>query len=79
MMDSQFTSIRNLYIVTKNAAVGGFDIVLQRIRTLPGFGNFLLLPSEDRLKKEAVHGPIMIINSGLLTRCDAIIITTSEI
>lgn len=54
------------------------DEVLAKIRSLEGFGNFLLLPTGAELSKMAEKGPIVVFASGT-ARCDAIIVTTDEI
>ncbi|KAH8896962.1 hypothetical protein GQ53DRAFT_890564 [Thozetella sp. PMI_491] len=46
---------------------------IQKIRSFPGFGQFLMIPSEDELKVTTAFGPIVIINTSD-DRCDALII-----
>ncbi|RPA98136.1 TPR-like protein [Choiromyces venosus 120613-1] len=52
--------------------------VLTRIRSLPGYGGFLLPPSEEALMNMATTGPIVVFNSTPF-RSDAIIVTTTAI
>ncbi|RPA95246.1 hypothetical protein L873DRAFT_1846115 [Choiromyces venosus 120613-1] len=52
--------------------------VLTRIRSLPGYGGFLLPPSEEALMNIAKAGPIVVFNS-TPHRSDAIIVTTTAI
>ncbi|RPA88501.1 hypothetical protein L873DRAFT_1849689 [Choiromyces venosus 120613-1] len=54
------------------------EVVLTRIRSLPGYGGFLLPPSEDALVNMATTGPIVVFNSTPY-RSDAIIVTTTAI
>jgi hypothetical protein len=52
--------------------------VLQQIRALPGFADFLKAPAFTALQDAAKHGPAVIINvSGY--RCDALTVTTSGV
>ena len=55
-----------------------FDDLLQRIRRLSGFENFLQGPSESELRGLAAEGPIVIFNVSDI-RSDAFIVTTNEI
>ncbi|RPA89356.1 TPR-like protein [Choiromyces venosus 120613-1] len=52
------------------------EAVLTFIRSLPGYGGFLLPPSEEALKNIAKSGPIVVFNSTPY-RSDAIIVTTT--
>ncbi|CAH0041027.1 unnamed protein product [Clonostachys rhizophaga] len=54
------------------------DKMIQEIRGLPGFDQFLLAPSENDLKKAAAYGPIVIVNVHDY-RCDAFIIESHQI
>ncbi|RPA89357.1 hypothetical protein L873DRAFT_1832020 [Choiromyces venosus 120613-1] len=54
------------------------EAVLTHIRSLPGYGGFLLPPSEDALVNMATTGPIVVFNSTPY-RSDAIIVTTTAI
>ncbi|RPA96121.1 hypothetical protein L873DRAFT_1246581 [Choiromyces venosus 120613-1] len=54
------------------------ETVLTHIRSLPGYGGFLLPPSEEALKNIAKAGPIVVFNSTPY-RGDAIIVTTTAI
>ncbi|CUS11612.1 unnamed protein product, partial [Tuber aestivum] len=59
-------------------AVNEMEAILARIRMLPGYGGFLLPPSQEALKDMAVDGPIVVFNSTLYGS-HAIIVTTSAI
>ena len=50
-----------------------FEYVLEDIREQPGFGRFLLAPTEDELMAAATSGSIVIINVSQ-DRCDAFVI-----
>jgi CHAT domain len=53
-------------------------VLLQQIRNLPGFTDFLAPPTFSGLQAAAAQGPVVIINvSGY--RCDALIVTTSGV
>ena len=52
--------------------------VLLKIRQQPRFERFLLPPSEDQIKAAATSNPIVVINVSRM-RCDALIVTASEI
>ncbi|RYP58987.1 hypothetical protein DL771_011041 [Monosporascus sp. 5C6A] len=54
------------------------DTLIDKIRRQPGFGRFLLPPSEAEMRKAAINGPIVIINVSP-HRCDALIIEPSGI
>ncbi|KAJ5720225.1 TPR Domain containing protein [Penicillium malachiteum] len=54
------------------------DVIMQTIRSLPGFDRFLMAPSEDEFKVAATLGPIVIINISTF-RCDALIVEKHEI
>ncbi|RPA90573.1 TPR-like protein [Choiromyces venosus 120613-1] len=54
------------------------EAVLTHIRSLPGYGGFLLPPSEEALKEIAKAGPIVVFNSTPY-RSDAIIVTATAI
>ncbi|WP_319052938.1 CHAT domain-containing protein [Streptomyces europaeiscabiei] len=50
------------------------DVVIRRIRTLPGQAGFQRPPSVASLLAEAAHGPVVVVNvSGY--RCDALLLT----
>ncbi|MFE1437452.1 CHAT domain-containing protein [Streptomyces sp. NPDC058739] len=53
-----------------------FDDVLARIRSLPGFADFLEPPSFERLHRAADEGPVVIINISS-HRCDALLLTST--
>ena len=54
------------------------ETILEQIRNLPGFADFLRRPAFATLKEAAAQGPIVIINvSGY--RCDALTVTTSGV
>ncbi|KUJ09999.1 uncharacterized protein LY89DRAFT_656612 [Mollisia scopiformis] len=55
-----------------------FKEVLAKIRQLPNFEGFLLPPTVDQIKAAASKGPIAVINVSRY-RCDAFLITSSEI
>jgi len=58
----------------RKAIAAEIDQLAQRIRSVPGFGDFLLPPSVDDLKAASRHGPVVVVNvSGL--RCDDLIVT----
>ncbi|KAF3806263.1 hypothetical protein GCG54_00006025 [Colletotrichum gloeosporioides] len=51
---------------------------LREIRKIPQFEGFLLPPSDETIRKAASRGPVVILNVSSF-RCDAIIITPSDI
>ncbi|KIL87872.1 hypothetical protein FAVG1_08753 [Fusarium avenaceum] len=55
-----------------------FSRLIDKIRQLPGFDDFLRVPGEEALKRAAVKYPIVIINVSRY-RCDAIILSNSRI
>jgi tetratricopeptide (TPR) repeat protein len=55
-----------------------FDELLNRIRKLTGFENFLLPPSETEIKAAALCGPIVVINVSKF-RCDALLVQPHQI
>ncbi len=58
--------------------VGERDTLLQQIRSLPGFTDFLTPPAFATLREAAAAGPVVIINvSGY--RCDALTVTAEEV
>ena len=62
----------------RKAIAAEIDQLAQRIRSVPGFGDFLLPPSVDDLKAASRHGPVVVVNvSGL--RCDALIVTPAGV
>lgn len=52
--------------------------LIDQIRQLPGFDDFLRVPGEEALKRAAVKYPIVVINVSRY-RCDAIIVSSSRI
>jgi len=54
------------------------DTLLRQIRRLPGLEDFLKPPEFASLRDAAVDGPIVIINVSQY-RCDALIVTTSDV
>jgi hypothetical protein len=55
-----------------------FAELLTRIRSVPGFGTFLLPPTVTQLAAEAHDGPIVLVNVSRY-RCDALILTGSGV
>ncbi|CAH0054471.1 unnamed protein product [Clonostachys solani] len=55
-----------------------YEILLQKIRDLPGFSEFLLFPAHDDIKAAAASGPIVIINVSTY-RCDALLIERHQL
>lgn len=55
-----------------------FGELIDRIRQLPGFDDFLRIPSEEALKKAASEYPIVVINVSR-HRCDAIVVVRDRI
>ncbi|KAG8966853.1 hypothetical protein FRC03_011267 [Tulasnella sp. 419] len=51
--------------------------VVEKIRKLPDFCDFLLPPSFNDLRRAAEHGPVIIINISL-KRCDAIVVRQND-
>ncbi|MFC7644842.1 hypothetical protein ACFQX6_32270 [Streptosporangium lutulentum] len=51
-----------------------WDGLLGRIRDVPGFEGFLLPPSIDDLRRQAVDGPVVMVNVSE-HRCDALVLT----
>ncbi|GAB2732979.1 CHAT domain-containing protein [Streptomyces bullii] len=50
------------------------DELVDRARRLPGLEDFLRLPSLERLRDAAEHGPVVVVNTSTL-RCDALVVT----
>lgn len=73
-LDAPKTSTQS-QVDQRNNAAQKFERILQTIGPLPGFDQFLLAPSEDKLKIAAKYGPIVINLSNY--RCDALIIENS--
>ncbi|KAJ3577303.1 hypothetical protein NPX13_g3264 [Xylaria arbuscula] len=57
----------------RHQASQDMDNLIQAIRNMPGFEEFLMPPSERQLKSAAISGPVVIINVSDY-RCDALII-----
>ncbi|KAF6753854.1 CHAT domain-containing protein [Ephemerocybe angulata] len=55
------------------------ELLLQKIRSLEGFGDFLLPPSIDKLKRAARKGPLVFLTGHEEYGCDALILTTSGV
>jgi tetratricopeptide (TPR) repeat protein len=55
-----------------------FDKLVAEIRHQPGFEDFLLPPTENKVKQAAESGPIIVVNT-CLVRCDAIVIEPHQI
>lgn len=55
-----------------------FREVIEKIRTCPGFENFLQPPTAEDIRAAASHGPIVVVNASPY-RCDAFIIETQQI
>ncbi|KAI0855328.1 CHAT domain-containing protein [Xylaria cubensis] len=62
----------------RHLASNHMQLLLEKIRTKPGFSRFLLSPSEADIKQVAAGGPIVIVNVSSY-RCDALIIEPSAI
>ncbi|KAH7020466.1 CHAT domain-containing protein [Ilyonectria destructans] len=60
------------------AANAELESLIEEIRCQPGFGHFLRPPSDVEIMNSAKEGPIVIPNVSI-HRCDALIITDSEI
>ncbi|PMD61249.1 uncharacterized protein K444DRAFT_611504 [Hyaloscypha bicolor E] len=56
----------------------GLDKLFVKIRKLPGFEDFLLVPSEEEMRIAAKNGPIVVINVSNY-RCDAILVEEHRI
>ncbi|WP_329337404.1 CHAT domain-containing protein [Streptomyces sp. NBC_00663] len=54
------------------------DELTAQARRLPGLEDFLRLPSVDRLRTAAAHGPVVVVNTSAL-RCDALIVTAHDL
>ena len=54
------------------------DAIRARIRAMDGFSTFGLPPSEDELRSEAAHGPVVLFSTGTF-RCDALLLTRDRI
>ncbi|KAF3190682.1 hypothetical protein TWF788_008203 [Orbilia oligospora] len=78
ILDSQATRMADVpvslaaRIVQDNANLE-FEKIIDRIRLLPNFENFLLPPAADKLMVAACQGPVVFINVST-HRCDALII-----
>lgn len=59
---------------TRHSAAEEWQRLLDRIRKLPGFGDFLLPPTVAQMRAEAAQGPIVLVNIDRL-RCDALVVT----
>lgn len=55
-----------------------WDSLVEQVRTLPGFGDFLRPPPVERLRQAAAGGPVVVVNVSDL-RCDALFITTASV
>jgi hypothetical protein len=62
----------------RKAANDDFDHVIQEIRKLPGFGDFLQPPNEDDIRAAAPQGPVVFVNVSKY-RCDALCIRSDSI
>ncbi|KAK8016098.1 CHAT domain-containing protein [Apiospora rasikravindrae] len=60
----------------RREAAARLEITVQEIRSLPGFDQFLLPPSEAEVFRAAEHGPIVIVNVST-HRCDALVVERS--
>ncbi|CUS11434.1 unnamed protein product, partial [Tuber aestivum] len=69
---------RNRATARRWDAVNEMEAIIVHIRTLPGYGRFLLPPSPEDLMKIAIYGPIVVFNCTTY-RSDAVIVTTSAI
>ena len=77
----QFNSLRSLLDSPKDSRQDTrryntgkqFEKLIQKVRGLPGFDRFLLAPSEDEMRRAAVHGPIIIVNVSVYG-CHALIL-----
>jgi CHAT domain len=58
----------------RDALAAEWDDLLARIRSLPGFGDFLMPPGVADLAARCTRGPVAVINLSDL-RCDALILT----
>ncbi|KAF3262423.1 hypothetical protein TWF192_007097 [Orbilia oligospora] len=78
ILDSQATRMADVpvslaaRIVQDNANLE-FEKIIDRVRLLPNFENFLLPPAADKLMVAACQGPVVFINVST-HRCDALII-----
>ncbi|NUS81063.1 MAG: CHAT domain-containing protein, partial [Streptomyces sp.] len=54
------------------------DELTAEARRLPGLEDFLRLPSVERLRTAAAHGPVVVVNTSAL-RCDALIVTADDL
>ncbi|WP_157874322.1 CHAT domain-containing protein [Streptomyces sp. AcH 505] len=63
---------------TQHAVAEEWQRLLDRIRSLPGFGDFLLPPTVAQMRAEAAQGPIVLVNIDRL-RCDALVVTLHDI
>ncbi|KAI5837194.1 hypothetical protein DFP73DRAFT_326001 [Morchella snyderi] len=70
----------NSWATTDRRIIASRDLteLLVKIRRLPGFESFLCPPDEEQQKEAASSGTIIIINVSSF-RCDALLITTSDV
>lgn len=68
------TLLQESRVKARREAENRFHNVIEEIRALPEFGNFLLPPTEEELKAAAKGGPIIVVNVSTY-RCDAFLIT----
>ncbi|KAG8927782.1 hypothetical protein FRC02_007767 [Tulasnella sp. 418] len=54
-----------------------WEALVEQIRNVRGFGNFLLPPRYSHLQRSSQNGPVIIINVSVV-RCDALIITVQN-
>ncbi|MFI9610896.1 CHAT domain-containing protein [Streptomyces sp. NPDC052023] len=54
------------------------DDLVARVRELPGLEDFLRLPSLERLRSAAAHGPVVVVNTSTV-RCDALVVTRTDV
>ncbi|MFD8818844.1 CHAT domain-containing protein, partial [Streptomyces sp. NPDC059627] len=61
-----------------SAAAAEREVLLARIRRLPGLERFLLSPDATELRTAAERGPVVVVNVSRL-RCDALVVTTGGV
>ncbi|QKX59520.1 uncharacterized protein TRUGW13939_06654 [Talaromyces rugulosus] len=76
-LESMATQL-SLDLTQRGKIAKDFDDVVDRIRRVEGFENFLLAPSVAELKSAASTGPVVVVNTSRL-RSDAFIITPDRI
>ncbi|KAL2672900.1 hypothetical protein Neosp_013617 [[Neocosmospora] mangrovei] len=69
---------RQASINRRHAAAKAFAELIDEIRKLPGYEDFMLPHSEDEIYKASERGPIVVVNVSRL-RCDALLVSDNRV